>query len=150
MDKVELEYPTCIHNVWGEFDAALVELDAAAEIARQTGDRTELGNQAGALSNVRRYMELKSAPINFVIRSEELGGTVAITITDSGVGMMPEIQQRIFEPFFTTRDVGEGKGLGLSIAWGIVEKHGGGIEVRSGPGEGSVLAITLPVIMEQQ
>jgi signal transduction histidine kinase len=79
------------------------------------------------------------------IRSEVVGNDVSITIADTGVGMTPEVQTRIFEPFFTTRDVGEGRGLGLSIAWGIVEKHGGTIEVRSAPGEGSTLTILLPV-----
>jgi signal transduction histidine kinase len=78
------------------------------------------------------------------IRSEALGDHVAITIADSGCGMTPEVQQRIFEPFFTTRDVGEGRGLGLSIAWGIVEKHGGTIEVTSSPGGGSTFTMTLP------
>jgi two-component system, NtrC family, sensor kinase len=79
------------------------------------------------------------------VRSEVTDGGIRIDITDNGCGMTPEVQSRIFEPFFTTRDVGEGKGLGLSIAWGIVEKHGGSIQVRSTPREGSTLGIVLPV-----
>ena len=78
------------------------------------------------------------------IRTIAAGEYVRIDICDSGIGMGPEVQSRIFEPFFTTRDVGEGKGLGLSIAWGIVEKHGGSIEVASTPGEGSTFTILLP------
>jgi signal transduction histidine kinase len=79
------------------------------------------------------------------IRSEAIGDHVAITITDSGAGMPPEVQSRIFEPFFTTRDVGEGRGLGLSIAWGIIEKHGGTIGVTSTVGTGSAFVVSLPV-----
>jgi signal transduction histidine kinase len=79
------------------------------------------------------------------VRTEAVGDSVRISIADNGVGMTPEIESRIFEPFFTTRDVGEGRGLGLSIAWGIVEKHGGSITVASEPGEGSMLVVTLPV-----
>ena len=78
------------------------------------------------------------------IRSAATDGSVRIEIADTGVGMTPEVQARIFEPFFTTRDVGQGKGLGLSIAWGIIEKHGGSIDVTSTPGEGSCFVVSLP------
>jgi signal transduction histidine kinase len=69
---------------------------------------------------------------------------VAITIADEGAGISPDDLEHIFEPFFTTKDVGEGTGLGLSIAYGIVEEHGGWIDVDSAPGEGSSFTIYLP------
>lgn len=75
---------------------------------------------------------------------------VWITIQDNGVGMPPEIKNRIFEPFFTTKDVGSGTGLGLSISFGIVEQHGGRIEVDSKKGEGSTFIIILPFRQEEQ
>jgi hypothetical protein len=78
------------------------------------------------------------------IITEFRGDSVVIEIGDRGEGMTPDVRARIFEPFFTTCDVGEGRGLGLSIAWGIIEKHGGAIEVSSTPGEGSTFRISLP------
>jgi len=70
---------------------------------------------------------------------------VEITISDDGPGIPPEVIPRIFDPFFTTKDVGEGSGLGLSIVHGIVDRHGGRIEVRSRLGEGTTFRIVLPV-----
>lgn len=70
---------------------------------------------------------------------------VGISIKDSGVGMSPEVQKRIFEPFFTTKEVGQGTGLGLSISHGIIEKHGGHMEVESEVGKGTVFRILLPL-----
>ena len=70
---------------------------------------------------------------------------VEVTITDDGPGIPPEVIPRIFDPFFTTKDVGEGSGLGLSIVHGIVERHGGHIQVQSRVGEGTTFRVTLPV-----
>ncbi len=70
---------------------------------------------------------------------------VEITVSDDGPGIAPEVIPRIFDPFFTTKDVGEGSGLGLSIVHGIVDRHGGRIEVQSRMGEGTTFRIRLPV-----
>jgi len=69
---------------------------------------------------------------------------LTIAITDQGCGIAVEHLENIFEPFFTTKDVGEGTGLGLSIAHGIIEEHGGWIDVASTPGKGSCFTIYLP------
>jgi signal transduction histidine kinase len=68
-----------------------------------------------------------------------------ITITDTGGGIPPEIQDRVFEPFFTTKDVGKGSGQGLAIARSIVERHGGRLSFRSEPGAGTTFTIRLPL-----
>ncbi|HKE28252.1 MAG TPA: CHASE3 domain-containing protein [Bryobacteraceae bacterium] len=67
---------------------------------------------------------------------------VAVTVTDTGQGMSPEIQSRIFEPFFTTKFTG--RGLGLSAVLGIVKAHQGGIALRTSPGSGTAIALLFP------
>ena len=67
-----------------------------------------------------------------------------IEVRDEGTGVPPDALPHIFEPFFTTKDIGEGTGLGLSVAYGIVKDHGGWIDVVSRPGDGSVFTVWLP------
>jgi signal transduction histidine kinase len=72
-------------------------------------------------------------------------GQVEIRVSDTGVGIAPELIDRIFEPFFTTKPAGEGSGLGLMVAKGIVGDHGGSIDVSSRRGEGTEFRVRLPV-----
>jgi signal transduction histidine kinase len=72
------------------------------------------------------------------------GRHVALTVEDDGCGMAPDTLARIFEPFFTTKEVGQGTGLGLSVAYGIVREHGGWIAVESAAGKGSTFRVHLP------
>jgi signal transduction histidine kinase len=69
---------------------------------------------------------------------------VCVSVADNGCGMDEDTREHVFEPFFTTKDVGSGTGLGLSISHGIIEEHGGRIEVESQPGEGSTFRVYLP------
>ena len=72
------------------------------------------------------------------------GDWVAITVSDSGAGMSPEVRAHLFEPFFTTKSVGRGTGLGLAQAYGIVTQHNGHISVDSEEGRGTEITIHLP------
>ncbi|MCW8887491.1 MAG: ATP-binding protein, partial [Gammaproteobacteria bacterium] len=69
-----------------------------------------------------------------------------ISVSDTGCGMDEEQKMRIFEPFFTTKKVGEGTGLGLSLAYNIVQEHGGIISLKSEPGVGSRFDVRLPLV----
>lgn len=83
------------------------------------------------------------------IRSGGSADEVWIEVEDTGKGISPEHLSRIFDPFFTTKPVGKGTGLGLALAYGIVNKHNGRIEVRSELGKGSAFRISLPVRHEK-
>ena len=73
------------------------------------------------------------------------GPAARIEVIDEGMGIPPENRSRIFDPFFTTKAPGQGTGLGLSISYGIIQDHGGTIDVESTPGKGSDFIVTLPV-----
>jgi signal transduction histidine kinase len=70
---------------------------------------------------------------------------LVIDVTDTGVGIDPAHLPRIFDPFYTTKQIGRGTGLGLSVTYGIVEKHDGHIEVKSRVGEGTTFTVMLPL-----
>lgn len=70
---------------------------------------------------------------------------VFISIADTGCGMSPEVKAKIFDPFFTTKRIGSGTGLGLSVAYGIINKHQGRIEVESDVGKGTIFTVWLPI-----
>lgn len=72
-----------------------------------------------------------------------------LEVEDNGEGIPPEFLSKIFDPFFTTKGEGKGVGLGLSVVYGIVEAHGGELEVNSSLGKGTVFTVTLPLAVEE-
>ena len=97
------------------------------------------------LLNAAQAMPDGSGRIAVTAREEESSGQVEIRVADTGCGIPEENLTKIFDPFFTTKEVGFGTGLGLSVAHGIVERHGGALTVKSKVGEGSVFTIRLPL-----
>lgn len=77
-------------------------------------------------------------------RGLQAGDYVAITVSDSGVGIAPEDLERVFEPFFTTKPMGRGTGLGLSMVYGFARQSNGLVRVRSSPGNGTHVRLYLP------
>ncbi len=81
-----------------------------------------------------------------VLSTHSDGKEIRLSVTDNGVGMSPEIRERVFQPFFTTKE--RGQGLGISIVYGIVARHGGEILVESEPGQGATFILRFPPVRE--
>jgi two-component system NtrC family sensor kinase len=94
--------------------------------------------QAMLTANGRGTMTIRT-------RHDEERDAVILEVADDGPGVPGDVQTRIFDPFFTTKEVGQGTGLGLTVAYAIVHEHGGRIRVASPPGEGATFAVELPV-----
>lgn len=109
---------------------------------------TNLVMNAVQASGSGQRVSLSLAPVR-AKPPADLGGPeadyLALRVSDQGVGITKEHLERVFEPFFTTKEVGEGTGLGLSVAYGIVREHDGWLEVVSAPQEGSTFTMYLPL-----
>lgn len=82
------------------------------------------------------------------LRNRIAGDWLEIDFEDDGCGMSPSVLEHVFEPFYTTKEVGDGVGLGMSISFGIVQKHGGDIRIRSVEGQGTCVTVRLPLVSE--
>ena len=145
-------------DVNAEIRSALTLLED--EISSKNGRvAADLGDLPETLANSQQIQQMFVNLILNATQAIEHGGTitvktvakdnhVSVEVSDTGVGMEDDVVQNIFNPFFTTREVGKGVGLGLSIAYRIVESHNGNIDVRSEPGHGTTFTIRLPVISE--
>ena len=125
-------------------DVELV-IDLQPDIPQMTGDPGQLQQvftnfiiNAGSAMNGKGKLIITS---RFDPESEE----VSLQFADTGPGIPPEIMDKIFEPFFTTKRQGEGTGLGLSVAYGIIQQHGGNIEVKNAHSGGAIFTVTLPL-----
>jgi len=116
-------------------------------LPRVTGTRDQL--QMVFVNLVTNAVEAMPDGGELVIAAVPEKGTVALTFTDSGHGIDAKALPKIFEPFFSTKAEVKGVGLGLSISYGIVRRHGGEIRVRSRPGQ-TVFKVVLPVLREAE
>jgi PAS domain S-box-containing protein len=119
----------------GRLEQVVVNLVVNARDAMPRGGRITIGTHT---RDAREPVDLEE--------TDGRGGRpgVAISISDTGEGISPEVRLRLFEPFFTTKAVGKGTGLGLATVYGIVKQSGGDITVDSEPGRGATFTVVLP------
>ncbi|MDP1829672.1 MAG: ATP-binding protein [Archangium sp.] len=107
------------------------------------GDSEQLEQVVAQLCSNARTAMLASATKQLTVAVESSGEGATLTVTDTGKGIAPENLTRIFEPFFTTKDVWTNIGLGLAVAYRVVQEHEGKLEVHSEPGKGARFVISL-------
>jgi two-component system NtrC family sensor kinase len=130
------------------FDHIVIEEQLASDLPPVNGNVNQL--QQVLLNLSLNACEAMPKGGTLSIASSAGDGKVAVNLTDTGAGIKTELLDRIFEPFFTTKAVGKGTGLGLSVSDGIIQQHGGTLEVESREGQGSTFVIMLPALGEQQ
>jgi len=99
--------------------------------------------------NAETEMKLANGKGNLAISTKLTDQYIQVSFADDGPGITRANLAHIFDPFFSTRGVGQGRGLGLSVCYGIITDHRGRINVTSQPDEGSVFTVELPVVAEE-
>jgi signal transduction histidine kinase len=127
------------------------EVKYKADVVKEYGELPDIECLPSQLNQVFMNIVVNGAHAveggrgKITIRTGTEGEEVWVEISDTGRGIPKEVVPRIFDPFFTTKPIGSGTGLGLSLSYGIIQKHNGRIEVDSEPGRGTTFRITLPV-----
>lgn len=151
VDSSEWSWADIHHGLDSTLNIVHNELKYKAEVIKEYGDLPLVECLASQLNQVFMNLLVNAAHAISdhgtigVLTGCDDGKTVWVEVTDTGCGIPQENIPRIFDPFFTTKAVGKGTGLGLSLAYSIVRKHHGRIEVRSEEGKGSAFRIWLPV-----
>jgi len=127
-----------------KYSNVTIETDLQNDLPALHMSQTELQQVLlNLINNALDAMEKQGGTIN--ISSKTVDSSVMIEVTDDGPGIPEANLSRIFDPFFTTKPVGKGTGLGLSICYGIINKLGGQLEVRSTLNKGSVFCVRIPL-----
>jgi|HubBroStandDraft_1064217.scaffolds.fasta_scaffold00348_5 PAS domain S-box-containing protein len=131
----------CVHADRGQVDQVIMNLALNARDAMPHG---------GKLMVETLNVEVNGSTALSTAADAPSGSCVLLTVSDSGVGMSPDIQAQVFDPFFTTKEIGKGTGLGLATVYGIVKQSSGSISVYSEPGKGSTFKVYFPRVQEKE
>jgi len=150
VDKAELEHVDLNNGIESTLNIVWNELKYKAEVIKDLGKiplvkcYPQRINQVfmNILVNAAQAIEYKGE-IRITTRADN--GHVEIRISDTGKGIPPDVLPKIFDPFFTTKEVGKGTGLGLNMAYNIIQRHKGTIDVESEVGKGTTFTIRIPV-----
>lgn len=152
-EKQETSINDCILKVLDAISQNLnaagiqVELDLDDALPKTLADEVQMQQVfLNIISNAHDAIVEKGAPGVIRISSVQAGADVVITFADNGTGMDDGTLNRAFDPFFTTKEVGQGTGLGLSVAIGIVKSHDGNMQIHSRRGEGTEVIVTIPIV----
>jgi signal transduction histidine kinase len=146
----ELECADINHNLESTLNIVWNELKYKATVTKDYGELPEVRCYAQQLNQVFMNILVNAAQAiekqgEIRIATRAVDGQVEIAISDTGSGIQKENLSKIFDPFFTTREVGKGTGLGLNIAYNIIKKHKGTIDVETEVGKGTTFIIRIPV-----
>ncbi len=125
------------------------ELKYKAEVSKDYGEIPIIEGYPQQLNQVFMNIFVNAAQAiedrgKIDIVTKKVGGDIEISISDTGCGIPKENLTKIFDPFFTTKDVGKGTGLGMNVAYNIIRKHKGTIDVESTVGKGATFKIRIP------
>ena len=150
VDKAEWHAADINAGIESTLNVVWNEVKYKAEVVKNYGELPPVECIAGQLNQV--FMNLIVNAVQAIenkgtitLASGHEGDEVWVEVADTGKGMSDEVRRRVFEPFFTTKDVGKGTGLGMSLSFSIVKKHGGRIELESELGKGTRFRVWIPV-----
>jgi signal transduction histidine kinase len=153
--KQDLAYADINKNLDSTLNIVWNELKYKAKVVKDYGDLPEVRCYPQQLNQVFMNLLVNAGQAItkegvITISTRTVNSHVEVRIHDTGIGIPKDNLSRIFDPFFTTKEVGKGTGLGLNVAYNIVKKHNGSIEVESTVGEGIAFTIRLPSDSEPQ
>jgi CheY-like chemotaxis protein/anti-sigma regulatory factor (Ser/Thr protein kinase) len=132
-------------------------------LSRSVGENIRLNLDLGPAVAMTDANQFESAVLNLAVNARdampdggvldiatrtEANGLVSVIVTDTGVGMPPDVLAKVFDPFFTTKPIGQGTGLGLSMVHGFAKQTGGDVRIESEPGGGTRVVLFLPQATE--
>jgi len=150
VDDSSWQYASIEQGLESTLNVVANEIKYKAVVHREYAGLPEVECLPSQLNQVFMNMLLNAAQAietqgEITVRTGISGDEVWVEVEDTGKGISPEHLTRIFDPFFTTKPIGSGTGLGLSLSYGIVQKHHGRIDVKSVLGRGSVFRVYLPL-----